>query len=512
MKKIFFLLILVCPMLTMGQNSFPTSGQVLINHDVSAALRMKTWNMFGSTAGGNYPYWGMNIEHTTTGWRSFHSSLRGSLILNWGNDIRFSSAPANTTNASLTHHMMINTVNGNVGIGTTTPTANLEIHGTQPELRIRPSDPSKYAKLKLDWGTNDNSGLELAYHPNTAVGFIDNKYQAVAGTVYGDIQFRRKISGSMTPTMILKAETGNVGVGTVSPNYKLHVKETKANTPVAIFENTNASFSTENLFTIRGQGGPTSGSSLFRVQRGSNTALQVRWDGNIGIGTDSPTADLEIYSAQPELRIRPSDANSYAKLKLDWGTNDNSGLELAYLPQTAVGFIDNKYQAVAGTVFGDIQFRRKVSGSMTPTMILKAETGNVGIGTISPTEKLSVDGTVLAKKVRVSTTGIDWPDYVFSPDYKLISLSELEAYIQANQHLPEVPSAKEIEQTGQDLGDIQTTLLKKVEELTLYILELETGRKKLEANNSSLKVENTELRAMFFELKKEVESIKAQKQ
>ncbi|MBO3699247.1 hypothetical protein J4E76_12320, partial [Fabibacter sp. E12] len=123
--------------------------------------------------------------------------------------------------------------------------------------------------------------------------------------------------------------------------------------------------------------------------------------------------------------------------------------------------------------------------------------GNVGVGTLSPTEKLSVDGTVLAKKVRVSTTGVDWPDYVFSPDYKLKSLVELEAFIEANQHLPEVPSAKEIEEKGQDLGGIQATLLKKVEELTLYLIEQDKRNKDQEKRLKALEEENKNLRKLL---------------
>jgi hypothetical protein len=98
-------------------------------------------------------------------------------------------------------------------------------------------------------------------------------------------------------------------------------------------------------------------------------------------------------------------------------------------------------------------------------------TGNVGIGTQNTFGyKLAVNGTIGAKKVIVETTGV-WPDYVFEGEYKLHTLKELENYITTNKHLPEIPTAQEIQENGQDLGEMNVKLLQKVEELTLYIIE-----------------------------------------
>ena len=96
--------------------------------------------------------------------------------------------------------------------------------------------------------------------------------------------------------------------------------------------------------------------------------------------------------------------------------------------------------------------------------------GNVGIGIENPQAKLAVDGNILAKEIKVKTD-ITVPDYVFEPEYDLKNLEEIESYVKANKHLPEVPSAKEIGRDGLDLGEMNLLLLKKIEELTLYAIE-----------------------------------------
>ncbi|WP_343305381.1 hypothetical protein AAHN97_28085 [Chitinophaga niabensis] len=100
------------------------------------------------------------------------------------------------------------------------------------------------------------------------------------------------------------------------------------------------------------------------------------------------------------------------------------------------------------------------------------QNGNVGIGTSAPNGyKLAVAGTAIAQKVKVTAAAASWPDYVFHKGYVLPSLQEVAAYIATHQHLPEIPSAAEIEKNGQDLGEMNKQLLKKVEELTLYIIQ-----------------------------------------
>ena len=100
--------------------------------------------------------------------------------------------------------------------------------------------------------------------------------------------------------------------------------------------------------------------------------------------------------------------------------------------------------------------------------------GNVGIGTNNPQANLAVNGSILAKSVRVNTSSAYWPDYVFGTAYNLMSLKELEQYVNTNRHLPGIPSAQVVEERGDiDLGTMNTLLLEKVEELTRYVIDLQ---------------------------------------
>lgn len=98
--------------------------------------------------------------------------------------------------------------------------------------------------------------------------------------------------------------------------------------------------------------------------------------------------------------------------------------------------------------------------------------GKIGIGTTNPGEhRLVVEGSVAARRIKV-TTSSTWADFVFDSAYKLPSLQEVESYVKTNKHLPEVPSAKEVKENGIDVGEMNKVLLQKIEELTLYIIEL----------------------------------------
>jgi len=110
-------------------------------------------------------------------------------------------------------------------------------------------------------------------------------------------------------------------------------------------------------------------------------------------------------------------------------------------------------------------------------------TGNVGIGTADTKGyKLAVAGSMIAEEVVVKLQSA-WPDYVFSPNYQLMSLNKLEKFVQVNKHLPGIPTAKEINQEGINLSEINAKLLQKVEELTIYLIDQNKKIEALEAEN-----------------------------
>ena len=129
------------------------------------------------------------------------------------------------------------------------------------------------------------------------------------------------------------------------------------------------------------------------------------------------------------------------------------------------------------------------SGIQTPFLTIGDGFSNnvaVGIGTATPKNALDVVGTIRSTEVKVEAT--PWPDYVFEEDYDLRTLQETKEYISTNKHLPEIPSAKEMEANGVNIGDMNMRLLKKIEELTLHLIEQNERMEKMEKELQALKI------------------------
>jgi hypothetical protein len=116
--------------------------------------------------------------------------------------------------------------------------------------------------------------------------------------------------------------------------------------------------------------------------------------------------------------------------------------------------------------------------------------GNMAINMATPDSnyKLSVNGKMRTKEVKVEA--LNWPDYVFEEGYDIGTLKGLESYIKTNKHLPEMPSAKEVETNGLAVSEMLKLQQKKIEELTLHLIRLDKKVSTLESENRKLKVKH----------------------
>lgn len=239
--------------------------------------------------------------------------------------------------------------------------------------------------------------------------------------------------------------------------------------------------------------------------------------GNFGIGTETPGEKLEI--ANGYLKIGNTAFGNYqnssprnfttfggdghgslivgSNVMVENSSTNHSRLKIAQDHQTMAGaaiVIPGNGQNNQGSIIFHTSAPAVTQGDKpfdSPRMIINAA-GNVGIGTISPQELLSVKGNIRAHQIKVETT--NWPDYVFQPEYDLKSLESVEKYINENGHLPELPKAEVIHKEGYSLNEMDKILLKKIEELTLYIIQEKKSNAeqllKLEKEIETLKISN----------------------
>jgi hypothetical protein len=192
--------------------------------------------------------------------------------------------------------------------------------------------------------------------------------------------------------------------------------------------------------------------------------------GSVGIGMNSPTSLLDVAKSmtEPTISVRNLGSNGGASYRM---FDQLSGADWKFKATNTGGFKirDNAY------ALDVIQ----VEPNSSANVIYINAAGNVGIGTAAPSEKLSINGNVKCKQVEVTLTG--WSDFVFGENYELMPLAELEAYINTHNHLPDVPSATEVISNGNNLGEMDAILLQKIEELTLYVIELKKENEELKA-------------------------------
>ena len=427
------------------------------------------------------------------------------------------------------------TIDKNIGIGTTTPSAKLDIVGdikvnvlylnnTKPAGELMESRIS-YPGHGLVIGSSEGAFAHnsFALKPGGASqGPVFSYFSMFTASKIG-VQDRKVFIASLGSSFL---NGGNVGIGTESPTAKLdvvgdiklnvlHLNNTK---PAGEIMESRISYPGQGLIVgspegafahnsfVLKPGGASQGPvfSYFSMYTASKIGVQDRKvfiasignsflnGGNVGIGTESPTAKLDVIgdvklnvlhlnNTKPAGEIMESRI-SYPGHGLIIGSPEGAFAHNSFALKpggASQGPVFSYFSMYTASKIG-VQDRKVLISTLGNSFFAG---GNVGIGTIDPQKLLDVKGTIHAQNIEVDLNG--WADFVFDKDYKLPTLQEVEAHINEYNRLPDIPSEKQVREEGINIGEMQAKLLQKIEELTLYVIELkkENNEIKLQLND-----------------------------
>ena len=349
----------------------------------------------------------------------------------------------------------------------------------------------KFVFKRKDWNGSINDVYHL-YMDDTKVVFNYPDLDGTTGTsknmdfyIMGNGQPNKNLSNPIFKTV---ASTNRIGINNGSPQEALDINGgLKLNGKLKYGLNDSRTEYRDNA-GLRGDAGAQSGFFITQtpVNYPKNASgwwhlLDVRAAGttnNYAMQFSGSFNDQKLFfrktsddPAQTWSEIPTIDTTGYLKLDNDLSASKKPVIISGYSYGAAIKFNANSTTSGNRNLeLGNINNSKVFS----PSLVVSAENGNVSIGTnaIQNNYKLAVAGDMIAERVvvKLKTT---WPDYVFSNSYQLTDLKEIEKYIKINSHLPDIPSDKEVEKNGVDVGDINTKLLKKIEELTLYLIQIQ---------------------------------------
>jgi len=395
--------------------------------------------------------------------------------------------------------------------GANTSLSNLNAGGTSINVGLTPS-----ADNTIDLGSSTNRWNEVYVN---SIKFMDGTTQSTAGGGGGGL------SGSGTANYVTKftaattvansaiyENLGNVGINTTtmvgSANF---VSKSNATTGYGGMYVDMANNAGAKPFYGYALGGAAQAWTYYDKDNlqlrfyNSGDRITIDNGGYVGIGSNSPlqklhvagstyiSGDLGLGTSAPAQKLHVV-GSGYISSNLGVGTSD-PGYKLHVVGGTDAELASGGFLVTGSTTSTNISMDNNEimarDNGATSTLFLNNEGGNVSmcyaggavhIGSLNPATGylLTVDGKVICEELKVLMSE-SWPDYVFEDDYTMPSLYELEASIKANKHLPGIPPACEVETEGIAVGDMQVKMMEKIEELTLYIIDLQKQIDALEA-------------------------------
>jgi hypothetical protein len=342
----------------------------------------------------------------------------------------------------------------------------------------------------------ENNTRILYDDTSTSAGFPANDWQLTANDSAsgGASKFSiEDITGAKVPFTITAGaatnsifvdSTGRLGLRTSTPNLDIHANT--SNTPAIRLEQNSSGGFTAQTWDIGGNEANlfvrdmSTGRLVVRIRPGApSSSVDIAADGDVGIGIASPQSKLHVTG-----KLIGEGTGSGNNAFVDFGRLNTVG-------SGEVGFQLGR----SGTTSGVAVIQGAKEGVGPNNITLQRDGGNVGIGTITPSERLEVSGNIRVTGGSFIDDGttLNVPDYVFEADYRLMTLDELRAFIARKKHLPNMPSASEVRQKGLNLSQYQMKLLEKIEELTLHVLSEQEQRKEQQKEIEQLKAQIRQL-------------------